>query len=317
MSDDPLEALSKYSVSKLKAAGISDIEVLSKMGIKDICDLTGVSKEKAEEIWMKTVKPKIERASDILERRKNIFRITTGSKSFDGILGGGIESQALTELVGEFGTGKSQLCHTLAVTVQLPRDQGGAEGSAIYLDTEHTFRPERICQIAEGRGLDPKKILQNIYVAEALSSDHLALLVDECFRLAPKHNVRLIVVDSIIGRFRPEYVGRENLAERQQKLNLILHRLLKLSEAYNLAVVATNQVVATVNQQYVGLQEKPAGGNITGHNFTYRIWLRRGKGRNRIVKIFDSPCHPEAEAHFQITEKGIEDLPHEEDETEQ
>jgi DNA repair protein RadA len=179
--------------------------------------------------------------------------------------------------------------------------------TTLYIDTEGTFRPERIAQMAEAKGLNPKEVLKQTYVAEAMSSDHLAFLVDKCFSFIPENHIKLVLVDSIIGRFRPEYLGREALAERQQKLNRVLAHLLKQAEVYNIAVVITNQVVSTPGIPY-GNPEKPAGGNVLAHISTYRLWLVRRSEGQRTILLFDSPYHPEAKAEFQITQRGIEDV---------
>lgn len=309
---EKIKGVGKATIEKLRSAGIYNLETLAVTGGRELATLTGIDHDRTEELCnsaRKILQIEIETADAILEKRSKIARITTGSNALDRMLGKGIETQAITELVGEYGSAKTQLCHTLAVTAQLPIDKGGlAPCSVLFIDTEGTFRPERIQSIAEGHGLDPNDVLPNIYVATAYSSDHLAAIVDETFRIVPEKNVKLIIVDSIVGRFRPEYIGRECLAERQQKLNRILSRLLKLAEAYNVAVVITNQVISQPGVFY-GDPNKPAGGHVIAHTSTYRIWLRRGKSGSRVAKIFDSPCHADSEAVFKITVNGIEDLP--------
>ena len=266
---EKINGIGRSTLERLHSAGIYSVEALAVLGSRDLSLLTGLSEDKCLELCLKARKmlqTEIETADKILERRRKILRITTGSGNLDRLLGGGIETQAITELVGEYGSAKTQICHTLAVTVQLPPEQGGAAPAAtLYIDTEGTFRPERVKEIAEARKLNPDDVLKNIYVAPAYSSDHLTFLVDEAFRFVPQKNVKLILVDSIVGRFRPEYLGREALAERQQKLNRILSRLLKLTEAYNLAVVVTNQVISHPGVFY-GNPDRPAGGHILGHN---------------------------------------------------
>ncbi|MGK0550290.1 MAG: DNA repair and recombination protein RadA, partial [Pyrobaculum sp.] len=175
---------------------------------------------------------------------------------------------------------------------------------AIYIDTENTFRPERIMQIARARGLDPDQALNNIFYAKALTTDHQMILVEQAKQIIKQHGVALLVVDSVTAHFRSEYPGRENLAERQQKLNKHLADLLRLADAYDVAVVITNQVMAQPDASFGNLL-RPAGGNILAHSATYRLWLRKGKENVRIVKIFDSPYHPEGEASFRITEEGL------------
>ena len=156
-------------------------------------------------------------------------------------------------------------------------------------------------------GLDPQKILDNIIVARAYNSDHQILIIDHLLKLCPQENIKLVVIDSMISHFRGEYLGRENLPERQQKLNQCLHKLLRLSEIYNLAVVVTNQVQANP-AVFFGDPNRPAGGHIMAHACTHRIYIRRSKANTRLAKIIDSPYLPESEAHFRITEKGIEDV---------
>nr|4A6P_A Chain A, DNA REPAIR AND RECOMBINATION PROTEIN RADA [Pyrococcus furiosus]4A6X_A Chain A, DNA REPAIR AND RECOMBINATION PROTEIN RADA [Pyrococcus furiosus]4A6X_B Chain B, DNA REPAIR AND RECOMBINATION PROTEIN RADA [Pyrococcus furiosus]4B2P_A Chain A, DNA REPAIR AND RECOMBINATION PROTEIN RADA [Pyrococcus furiosus]4D6P_A Chain A, DNA REPAIR AND RECOMBINATION PROTEIN RADA [Pyrococcus furiosus]4D6P_B Chain B, DNA REPAIR AND RECOMBINATION PROTEIN RADA [Pyrococcus furiosus]4UQO_A Chain A, DNA REPAIR len=228
-----------------------------------------------------------------------IGRISTGSKSLDKLLGGGIETQAITEVFGEFGSGKTQLAHTLAVMVQLPPEEGGLNGSVIWIDTENTFRPERIREIAQNRGLDPDEVLKHIYVARAFNSNHQMLLVQQAEDkikelLNTDRPVKLLIVDSLTSHFRSEYIGRGALAERQQKLAKHLADLHRLANLYDIAVFVTNQVQAN-------------GGHILAHSATLRVYLRKGKGGKRIARLIDAPHLPEGEAVFSITEKGIED----------
>jgi len=246
-------------------------------------------------------------AEEYLKQRKRISQITTGCRNLDELLGGGIETRGITEFFGEFRTGKTQICHQLSITVQLPEEAGGLSGEAVYIDTEGTFRPERLVQIASRFGLDVKEALQKVTYARAYNSDHqlyLAQSVEDI--ISEGRNVKLVIVDSIVGHFRSEYVGRGLLAERQQKLNKHLHTLLRLSELHNLAVVVTNQVMAKPDT-FFGDPTQPVGGHIIAHNCTTRVYLRKGKGNQRIARVVDSPYLPEQETVFLITEEGIVD----------
>ena len=245
-------------------------------------------------------------AKEYYEMRKSMEKISTGCKALDNLLLGGIETGSITEFIGEYGAGKTQICHQLSVMVQLPRDLGGLEAKAIYLDTEGTFRPERIVQIAKYRGLDPDRALDNILYGRVYNTDHQILMVRNLFSIVKKENVKLVIVDSLISHFRSEYPGRENLAMRQQLLNSHVHDLLKLAMLHKVAVVVTNQVVSSPDV-FFGNPLKPAGGNVVAHGCTYRIWIRKSKNK-RIAKVIDSPCMPEMEVVFSITENGIEDL---------
>src|ERR687885_727976 len=220
-------------------------------------------------------------ADQVLERRKSLVRYTTGSKSLDDFLKGGVESQAITELTGEFGSGKSQICHTLCVTAAA-NDNKGSINSIIFIDTENTFRPERIHQIAEARGLDPEEIMRKIFVCKMVNSAQLEVLIRNLGKYIEEYKAKLVIVDSIISLHRAEYTGREILAERQQRLNVMLHKLIRLAEVYNVAVVLTNQVQVLPNSTFGGADSlRAAGGNIMGHACTYRIFLRK-VGRDRL-----------------------------------
>ncbi len=300
---------------KLREAGFTTIEAVAVASPQELSAVAEIGEATAAKIITAARKLAnmggFESGEKLLERRQSIGKITTGSKALDELLGGGIETQAITELFGEFGSGKTQICHQLAVNVQLPKDQGGLEGSVIVIDTENTFRPERIVQMAEAKGLDPKDVLKNIYVAQAYNSNHQMLLVDNAKELAQKlmkegKPVRLLIVDSLTSHFRAEYVGRGTLADRQQKLNKHLHDLMRFGEIFNAAIVVTNQVQAKPDAFY-GDPTRPIGGHVVAHTATFRIYLKKSKGELRVARLIDSPHLPEGEVVFRITERGIED----------
>jgi DNA repair protein RadA len=246
-------------------------------------------------------------AEEVLERRKTLVRLTTGSENLDAFLKGGVETQAITEIAGEFGSGKSQICHTLCVTAAL--DKAKEEGSIIFIDTENTFRPERIHQIAEVRGLEPEEIMKRVFVCRINNSSHLEAIIKNLGKSVEQYKAKLVIVDSIISLHRAEFPGRETLAERQQRLNVMLHKLLRLAEIYNIAVVLTNQVQSQPdNSSFGGWNDstRAAGGNIMGHACTYRIFLRKA-GLDRMAIMVDSPHHAYDHVRFTISEVGIQD----------
>jgi DNA repair protein RadA len=280
-----------------------------------------------------------ESGAAVLERREQIGKLTWGVDEVDELLGGGVETQSITEVYGEFGAGKSQVTHQLAVTVQLPKEHGGLEGSAIFVDSEDTFRPERIDQmvrghedevladamelhgIAEEGEADPtdeslleelvERFLDNIHVAKAFNSNHQILLAEKAKEIASESQddefpVRLLCVDSLTAHFRAEYVGRGELAERQQKLNKHLHDLMRVGDLNNTAVVVTNQVASNPDS-FFGDPTQPIGGNILGHTSTFRVYLKKSKGDKRIVKLVDAPNLPDGEAVMRVEEGGLMD----------
>ena len=313
MSSDlkSLPGVGKELAKKLVNGGYPTIESIIVSPPREISENTGIGFNtvlKIQNAAREAFNVGFKTALEFYERRRQMLRCTTGSERLDEMLGGGVETQALTELIGEYGTGKTQLCMMLAVTAQLPPEKGGLGGNVAFIDTEGTFMPERIYQIAEARSLDPNKIANNILVARAYNSSHQGLLIDHLFTDVPENNVKLVVVDSMISHFRGEYIGRDNLAERQQKLNMYLHKLIRLAEAYNIAVVITNQVQANP-AQYFGSPIHPAGGNVMAHACTHRVMIKKGSRGTRVARVIDSPYLPDKPAYFIITERGIEDIP--------
>ena len=297
--------------AKLESAGIFDMMSLAVMSPASLGDAAGVSSavaRKAIQAAREMLDLGFTDGIEFAKKRANVHYITTGSKNFNELLGGkGVESKSITEAFGAYGSGKTQLSLTLAVNVQLPLTQGGANGKCVFIDTEGTFRPERIKQIAEGLGANPEKVLKNILVARAFNSDHQVLLLEKISEMIKAGEpIKLLIVDSLTAHFRAEFAGRGQLADRQQKLNRYMHDLMKLAEQHNLAVYVTNQVMANPAQMF-GDPTTAIGGNIVGHASTYRIYLRRGKQGSRVGKLIDSPNLPDNECIFFITENGIVD----------
>ncbi len=307
---EDLPGVGPTTAEKLRDAGYTDLIELAVASPKDLADVAGIGEGVAQKIILAARKYAnvggFETGDVIYERRKNVTKLTTGSPEFDRLLGGGLETQAITEFFGEFGSGKTQIMHQLAVNVQLPADKGGLEGHAIYIDTENTFRPERIKQMAEALGLDPIDSLKKIHVARAFNSNHQILLVDKAMELAKEYPVRLLIVDSLTAHFRAEYVGRGSLAERQQLLNKHMHDLLKFADLNNAVVAVTNQVAANPGMMF-GDPTQPIGGHIVGHTATYRIYLRKSRGNKRVARLIDSPALPDGEVVIKIVEEGIRD----------
>jgi DNA repair protein RadA len=311
-SDDlaTLKGVGPAIASKLRSVGLTTVEAIAVTPPKEIAEKTGIGFNTVLSIVAaarKSACVDFITAEELWQKRQNMLRCSTGSKNLDELLGGGIETHAMTELIGEYGVGKTQICFMLSVMAQLPLEKRGLGGNVVYLDTEGTFMPERIFEIANAWELDPHKTLGNIFLARAYNSSHQCLLTDNLVRFCPENDIKLVIVDSMIGHFRGEYIGRENLSERQQTLNSQLHKLLRLTEAFNLSVIVTNQVHANP-AQFFGDPNKPTGGHVMAHACTHRVYLRRGRQGTRLAKIIDSPYLPENSTRFKITEKGIEDV---------
>ena len=307
---DDLPGVGPATAEKLREAGYTDIMSIAVASPKELSDAAEIGDATASKIILKARKEadvgKFETGNALLEKRAKVGHLTSGSKTFDELLGGGFETQSITELYGEYGSSKTQIAHQLCVSVQLPLEQGGLNSHAFFIDTENTFRPERIIQMANAFELDPDEVLEKIYVARAYNSSHQMLLVDKVKELSNETPASLLIVDSLTAHFRAEYVGRGALADRQQKLNKHMHDLLRWSDLNNGIVCVTNQV-SSKPDAFFGDPTRPIGGHIVGHTATFRIYLRKSKGPKRIARLIDSPHLPEGEAVFTIGETGIRD----------
>jgi len=311
---EDLPGIGPATAQKLRELGFHTVESLAMATAREL-EPAGISEKKAFaiiEVARSSISVAFVRADELLKMRQSVLRLTTGSKPLDRMLDGGLETQTITEFYGEYGTGKSQICHELCVNVQLPPERGGLSGAALYVDTENTFRTERIVQMSRHLGLDPEQVVKNIIYAEAYTSDHQMFLLDNADEVIKANNVKLIIVDSLTAHFRSEYLGREMLASRQQKLNKHMHKLIRLARAFNAVAVVTNQVMAKPDV-FFGDAVYPIGGHIVGHTSHTRIYLRRAAhGPVRIARLVSSPYLPEGEEIFKITENGIEDVSEEE-----
>ncbi|MCL4324669.1 MAG: DNA repair and recombination protein RadA [Candidatus Thermoplasmatota archaeon] len=307
---EDLPGVGHTTAEKLREAGYRDFMEVAVASPDDLAAAADVGEGIAQKIILEARKrAKIggfESGAEILERRKRIGHISAQSNAINELLGGGIETQAITEFYGQFGSGKTQMALQAAVTVQLPVEKGGLNGDVVYIDTENTFRAERFSDMAKALGLDPDKALSRVHVARAFNSNHQELLVPKAFELAHDRPVRLLIVDSLTAHFRAEFLGRGALADRQQRLNRHMHELLRFSDVFNAAIICTNQVSARPDVLF-GDPTGPIGGNIVGHTATYRVYLRRSKPPHRIARLVDSPNLPEGEAVFSVTGEGIRD----------
>lgn len=307
---EELPGVGPATAEKLREAGYSDLMALAVESPKNLAEMAEIGEATANKLINLAKREadigNFETGDVLLDRRKAVGKLSSGVKALDELLGGGFESQAITELYGEFGSGKTQIAHQLAVNVQLPFDKGGLEGHTLMIDTENTFRPERFIQIAEALDLDADEALKKMHVARAFNSHHQMLLMDKAKKLAQEFPVRLLIVDSLTAHFRAEYIGRGALAERQQKLNRHMHDLQRFSDLNNAVVLVTNQVSAKPDA-FFGDPTRPIGGHIVGHTATFRIYMRKSKGGKRICRLVDSPSLPDGEAVVTLTEEGVRD----------
>ncbi|MBR9692666.1 DNA repair and recombination protein RadA [Candidatus Woesearchaeota archaeon] len=301
-----LPGVGAATAEKLISSGYDDLMSIGVATPGQLVAVSGVTESTARKI-IKSARDSLDMGfisgTDVMAKRDAVLKITTGVPAFDEMLGGGFETGCITECFGQYGSGKTQIAHVLAVNTLIAHP----DSTIIYIDTENTFRPERITQFAKANKLDPDETLAHIKVAKAYNTDHQMLLAEKVEELIKKgDDVKLVIVDSLTAHFRAEFVGRGTLAERQQKLNKHMHVLSKIADMYNLSVYVTNQVMSKPDQ-FFGDPTEAIGGHIVGHNSTFRIYLRRGKKGTRVAKLIDAPNMPDAECVFNVVEGGLEE----------
>ncbi|KAJ9633044.1 DNA repair protein rhp51 [Exophiala oligosperma] len=309
-----LAGLTDRDIKLVVEGGFHTVESIAYTPRRTLEQIKGISEAKASKLLneaMKLVPMGFTTATEMHARRSELISITTGSKNLDRLLGGGVETGSITEIFGEFRTGKSQICHTLAVTCQLPFDMGGGEGKCLYIDTEGTFRPVRLLSVANRYGLEGEEVLDNVAYARAYNSEHQLQLLQQASQMMCETRFSLLIVDSATSLYRTDYNGRGELSSRQSHMAKFLRTLQRLADEFGIAVVITNQVVAQVDGGPSAMfnpdPKKPIGGNIIAHASTTRLSLKKGRGETRICKIYDSPCLPESDTLFAIYEHGIGD----------
>ncbi|MBS3159353.1 DNA repair and recombination protein RadA [Candidatus Woesearchaeota archaeon] len=308
---EDLPGVGAATAEKLRDSGYIDLMSIATASPTELIDSAGMGEAVAKKI-IAVARTKLdmgfESGEDLLKKREQVIKISTGSKEFDKLIGGGIETSAVTEAYGAFGSGKTSLAHQLAVNVTLPKEEGGANGIAIWIDSEGTLRPEFLIKLAEAKKIDQKEFLKNFKGVRSFNSDHQMLLAEKIEDLIKQNlPIKLIIIDSLMSHFRSDFSGRSQLADRQQKLNKHLHVLLKLAHNYNIAVYITNQVMSKPDT-FFGDPTEAIGGHVLHHASTYRIYLRRGKKGTRVAKLVDAPALPEGEAIFEVTNEGIKDV---------
>ncbi len=307
---EDIPGVGEATAEKLRENGLDDIMAIATSSPKEVSDLTGIGEGAIAKIIVAARRladiGNFESGEEIFQKRKDVLRLTTGSQNLNNLLGGGLETQSISEFFGEFGSGKTQIMHQIAVNCTMPEEKGGFNSDVLIIDTENTFRPERIIQMAKYKDLDSDEVLRRIHVARAYNSHHQILLGEKATEMAREFKARLLIVDSLTSHFRSEYMGRGSLSERQQLLNRHMHDLLKFGTLMNAVIAVTNQVAARPDV-FFGDPTAPIGGNIVGHTATFRVYLRKGKAGKRIARLIDSPYLPEGEAVIQVSEDGILD----------
>lgn len=304
---EDLQGVGPSTAEKLSESGYAEIQNIATATSLELSSAANIGEKSASKIIRSArdaVDMGYESAKDVMSRRDSVGKLSFESENLDEMLGGGAETQSITETFGEFGSGKTQLAHQIAVNCQLSPEQGGLDGKVVYIDTENTFRPERIEEMSEAKGLDPNDVLDDIFVARATTTDHQMLLAEKAEEMAKDDNVKLLIVDALMSLFRTEFVGRGALAERQQKLGKHLAKLQEIAEMYNLAVFVTNHVQSNPNS-FFGDPTKPIGGHVLGHAATCRVYIKKSKKNKRKAKLVDHPGLPPGTATFEICEEGI------------
>jgi len=251
---------------------------------------------------------RIETVNDIVSRGYIKF-ISTGSKSLDKLLGGGVPTHLITEFYGEFGVGKTQIAHQLSVNVQLPESRGGLNSSAIYIDAEGTFRPERLVKIAKALGLNASRVLMNVYVARARDLEHQNILLHLLPSIVREKNAKLVIIDTLLNNIRIS-VG-ESIADKillLKYLGIQLRILKKVAYELGVATVIFNPISAVPEKKGIIVP----GGSTLSESVDIRVLLRKlevkGGSNIRMAEIIHTPLTKEGIVKFMITEEGIKDV---------
>ena len=304
---EDLPGIGETTAEKMRAAGIDSLEKVAIANPHDLSENFGMSVDaakKAVQVAKESTTINYSTGAEVFEKRLILGKISTGSDSLNDMIGGGIETNSITESYGKFSSGKTQLGFQLTVNAQQTREKSGLGGNVLFIDTEGTFRPERIKEIAKNSGLDPEEVLKNIIYVRAQTTEQQILTVERADKLIQEKNIKLIVVDSLTALFRAEFIGRGALGERQQKLNMHIHKLQSLSDKYDLAVYVTNQVMDNPGILF-GDPTTPIGGNVMAHAAGTRLYMRKSKEDKRIVRLVDSPSMPEGECIIRTTKDGV------------
>lgn len=323
-----VQGITKRDTKRLEQAGYHTVEAVAFALRKNLTEIPGISETKVKNL-MKEAQEHCEHTNNQLEEssrfvfsdrvhmgflpatemlKKDNGCLTTGSRGLDKLLGGGIKLGSITEIFGEFRTGKTQFCLTLAVTCQLAINKDGGQGKCLYIDTDGTFRPERLLATAEKFRLDGNKALKQIEYARAYNTDHQMQLLIQASAMMAKSRFALLIVDSATTLYRTDYSKSDELPARQEHLDRFLRQLLRLADEYGIAVVITNQIVSRNDSTVFKFDlTMSVSGNIFTRFAATRLHLREGRDENRSCRIYGSPCLPESEAVFAIKKDGIGD----------
>jgi len=308
---DLVKNINARQIKLLQENGISSAEALAMSPHTIISEIDGLGEKTAKKlIWNARNSLKMSEFITAEDIDENTEYITTGSAELNRILGGGFQTGKLTEVYGPFKSGKTNLAHTISVSVQLPKSKGGLGAKVAYIDTENTFSKEKIKRIAKRFDMDPKKVLSGIFHARIFSSDHQAQMISKAETLCKTRGVRLIIMDSLMALMRAEFVGIGMLARRQSVLNNMIHALSRIAETYNCAVLLTNQVATKMMGMFSS--DDAIGGNIIAHGCHFRVMFKtKGFSSNNSLKrraiIVDAPDLAPEEVEFYITSVGIAD----------
>ena len=311
---DQLEGVGPVTVKKLKEFGVTSLIDICVRGAKEISEITGTAKSKADSWVFKSQKiledNKIIRKTDmttleLLEYQKNIDTLPVKCKAVDELMGGGVKPECTYEVYGEFGSGKTQFCLALAV------EAISQEKNVVWVDCEDTFRPRRVVEILREREYakddkEAEKYLDRIKYYFTPNTEQLMGTINALSDVITEYKPRVVIIDGSIGQYREEYLGRGTLAARQNQIARLMTHLKNISFYFRCSVVYTNQVLSDPSIMF-GDPTKPIGGNVVGHAATYRIYFKKS-GRKHIARMVDSPEHPIADAPFALDAKGISDV---------
>lgn len=251
-------------------------------------------------------------AFDYFGDKEKFQQIKFNVESLDTLTGGGIDIGSVTEIFGEAGSGKTQICMQLALNCVLPKENGGLAGRTIHISTDKQFAIQRLYQMAsslrERVNLPDLELLDNIDIMEFSSKEELRVFVSVSLpqRLEQFANIRLVIIDSIAGIFRHE----TNYIARADEMRGVVQKLERLADDHNFAIIMTNHVTSGIDDSCLGTAfENLVSTKLKIKNTEEYRTSKSGISRVRLLDVIFSPRLPCRRERFLISSSGIVEAP--------
>ncbi len=249
--------------------------------------------------------------NDYSKKRSEKLVLSSGSKNCDEIFGGGLYTGKKYLIFGANKTGKTQICHQICVQAYKNFSRIYEKLKNVrfvyYFDTENTFRPERIRDIANEFKYDYKKVLKSILVTKILSNSAFLLTLNDLENLIEKKPYGVLIIDTLNNHFRSEQ-GEKRISYKKSKDTFIeiIKKINSLTKTYNLITIATAQVAPNLFENAF-IRVLPAGNHFINNYFSEYLYLNRKEEGKYYIHNVNSSANPEKRLLYKITSSGIQD----------